>query len=239
METQKKSGRLMTGLLHLLFPAKCAFCGRIVREKDNLLCPDCEQSLPYALSGQVLWEEDFYLRCSSAFYYEGALRKAFLRYKFQGRDFYGGLFGDFTAKAAREQLPGGWDLVTWAPLSKKRLKHRGYDQSKLLAEVIAEEFGLPLVGTLVKVKNTRPQSGLNDSAARAKNAKDAYAPVPGLSLTGKRVLLVDDVLTTGSTLKECAKVLRSCGAARVDCAVLARHRPKDEEPSSIELPING
>lgn len=229
MGKKKKPGRLMAGVLHLLFPAKCAFCGRIVREEDGLLCPDCEQSLPYAPAGQVLWEEDFYLRCSSAFYYEGALRKAFHRYKFQGRDFYGELLGGFTARAAEKQLPGGWELVTWAPLNKKRLKQRGYDQSKLLAEVIAEEFGLPLVVTLVKVKNTRPQSGLNDGAARAKNAKDAYAPVPGLSLTGKRVLLVDDVLTTGSTLKECAKVLRSCGAARVDCAVLARHREEAEE----------
>lgn len=239
MGKQKKSGRLMAGLLHLLFPAKCAFCGEIVREEDNLLCSDCRRKLPYTPAGQVLREEDSYLRCSSAFYYEGALRKTFLRYKFQGRDFYGERFGDFTAKAAKKQLPGGWDLVTWAPLSKKRLKKRGYDQAKLLAEVIAEEFGLPLVPTLVKVRNTKPQSRLNDSAARAKNAKDAYAPIPGLSLAGKRVLLVDDVLTTGSTLKECAKVLRSCGAARVDCAVLARHRPKDEEPSSIDSPING
>lgn len=229
MRNRENPGKLVAKILHLLFPPKCAICGRIVREEDKLLCSDCKRELPYATAGQVLRGGGIYLRCSSAFYYEGKLRKAFLRYKFQGKDFYGELFGGFTAKAAAEQLPGGWDLVTWAPLSKKRLRKRGYDQAKLLAEVVAKEFGLPLERTLVKVKHTKPQSGLKDSAARAKNAAGAYASVSGLSLEGKRVLLVDDILTTGSTMKECAKVLLSCGAGQVDCAVLARHRSEGEE----------
>ncbi len=214
------------GILHLLFPPKCALCGCIIREKDKLLCQECRRKLPYATGAKLLWERDLRLTCSAPFYYEGNLRKAFLRYKFQGKDFYAELFGEFVAEAAGVQLEGGYDLVTWAPLSKRRLRERGYDQAKLLAEIVADKWHLPLVQTLVKQKNTKPQSGLNDAAARAENARGAYAPACSLNLEGKRVLLVDDILTTGSTMKECARVLLNCGAEVVDCAVLAGHRPK-------------
>ncbi len=213
------------GILHLLFPPKCAICGRIIREKDKLLCQDCKKTLPYAEWAEHLWEGDLHLPCSAPFYYEEELRESFLRYKFQGKDFYAELFGGFVAEGAREQLEGGWDLVTWAPLSGKRLRERGYDQAKLLAEIAAKQLSLPLEQTLIKQKDTKPQSGLKDGRARAENARGAYAPVRGLNLKGKRVLLVDDILTTGSTMKECAKVLLGCGAERVEGAVLARHRP--------------
>ncbi len=226
------------GILHLLFPPKCALCGRIVREADLLLCRDCQKALPYAPAAVRLEDEGLCLTCSAPFYYEGSLRRAFLRYKFEGKDFYAALFGDFAAGAAEEQLKGCWDLVTWAPLNRKRLRARGYDQSRLLAEVVAARLDLPLARTLTKEKNTRPQSSLRSGRARAENARGAYAPAPGLNLEGKRVLLVDDILTTGSTLKECAGVLLRGGAKRVDCAVLARHRPEQTESgekSAVEM----
>ncbi|MCD8145632.1 MAG: ComF family protein [Oscillospiraceae bacterium] len=216
----------LRALRNLLYPPKCALCGCLVRERDGLLCSDCRQTLT-----QVQAAEPKQIRagllCSAPFYYQEPLRAAFLRYKFQGKDFYGSMFGAYVAQAAREQLTGPFDLVTWAPLSKQRLRERDYDQARLLAVPVARAFGLPLVRTLKKVRNTKPQSSLN-GRERQENARNVYALYPGAQVQGKRILLVDDILTTGSTLSACADVLLEQGAAEVSCAVLARHA--DEEP---------
>ena len=210
-------------LLKLLYPPKCVLCRRIIREKDALLCPDCRRNLPLLRTVEVIHPG---LICSAAFYYEEPLRSAFLRYKFEGCDFYAPLFGGYMAGAARMQLSGPFDLVTWAPLSRKRLRQRGYDQARLLAECAAEEYRLPLVPALEKVRDTAPQSSLSGTA-REENARGAYALLPGAEVGGKRILLVDDILTTGSTLGACAAVLLEAGAAEVSCAVLARHKPEE------------
>jgi ComF family protein len=123
-------------------------------------------------------------------------------------------------------LDGNWELVTWAPLSKKRLRKRGYDQAKLLAEQVSKALQIPLVSTLEKMRDTKAQSTLG-AEQRRENVKNVYRLAKGCSVTGKRILLVDDILTTGSTLSACAKVLLEGGAERVDCAALARSR--DEE----------
>ena len=110
------------------------------------------------------------------------------------------------------------------PLSDKRLRERGYDQAFLLASAAALELGDVAVETLRKGRNTQAQSGLDDDAARRANVLGAYTIVDSELVEGKRVLLIDDVITTGSTISECARVLRSAGAADVVCATLARAR---------------
>lgn len=209
-------------ILNLLYPPKCVLCRRIIREQDDLLCPDCCRDLKKRKLHRPRQLETG-LVCAAPFFYQEPLRGAFLRYKFQGRDHYAPLFGDYVAQAAQEQLEGTFDLVTWAPLSKKRLRNRGYDQAKLLAARVAEAYDLPLMRTVEKVRNTKTQSSLN-AKERAINAKGAYGLCPGARVEGKRILLVDDILTTGSTLSACAAVLQEAGAEKISCAVLARHR---------------
>jgi len=108
------------------------------------------------------------------------------------------------------------------PLSKRRLRTRGYDQAKLLAVDTAAKLGTEAIPTLKKVKNTSAQSSLGGSEERRANIAGAYAVLENAPVSGKCILLVDDIVTTGSSLRECAHCLLSAGAEEVLCATLAR-----------------
>ena len=121
-------------------------------------------------------------------------------------------------------LVGEYDFITWVPLSRKRLRKRGYDQTRLIAEKIAVSLKVPLIPTLEKVRETKVQSTLTTVEERRGNISGSYAVTVSQQLAGKRILLVDDILTTGATLSECARVLLLGGAESVCGAVFARKR---------------
>ena len=102
---------------------------------------------------------------------------------------------------------------------------RSGEERVLLARAMAERLKLPAAATLVKARHTRPQSGLDSAEARRANALGAYALLSGVEVAGKRVLLADDVVTSGATLSECARTLLEAGAAEVWCVTLAQARP--------------
>ena len=128
------------------------------------------------------------------------------------------------AQCVHDHLEGRYDLITWVPLSPQRKRERGYDQAFLLASAAALELGDVAVETLRKERNNEAQSGLTEAAQRRANVLGAYTPVDPELVAGKRVLLIDDVVTTGATMSECARILRAMGAADVVCAALARAR---------------
>jgi len=151
-----------------------------------------------------------------------AMCASLLRYKFGGATGYAKVYGRLVADTVRTELAGEYDLVTWVPLSRRRLRERGYDQARLLAKATAKALGLPLTPTLHKQRNTQPQSGTGDAAKRRANIAGAYRMKTGADVTGKRILLMDDIVTTGATLSECARVLGKAGAEQVVCATVAR-----------------
>ena len=110
--------------------------------------------------------------------------------------------------------------MTWAPVSALRRFTRGYDQSALLADALGRELDMPVVRTLRKIRHTPPQSSIRDAAKRRINVLGAYK-VADNCITGKRIILVDDVITTGATASECARVLLSAGAKEVFFAAVA------------------
>lgn len=222
------SSRVVKFLLDLLFPPRCAFCGKLMKpeEKDGL-CAVCQEKLPWILGAAAEQKLEFISLCVSPLWYQGEVRESVRRYKFYGRSGYVDTYGLLVAQCVQDHLAGRFDLITWAPLSRERRKERGYDQAMLLAQAAAQRLGCTASATLQKVRNTGAQSGLHDDSARRANVLGAYeltAPVEG-----RRVLLIDDVVTTGSTLSECARVLRTGGAADVVCATLARARGKRED----------
>jgi ComF family protein len=114
------------------------------------------------------------------------------------------------------------DLLIPVPLHRKRLQERGFNQAILLGEIFAQRWGIPLVrNNLQRIRWTEPQINLTASA-RAENVRGAFALADAAALAGQRVLLVDDVYTTGSTVKECARVLWKGGAAAVAVLTIAR-----------------
>jgi ComF family protein len=161
--------------------------------------------------------------CAVALCYEGEVKTCIRRYKFHGAEHLAPVLGERLAAAVDAQLGRDFDLVTWAPLGKKRLRQRGYDQARLLAGEVAKRMNLPQAATLEKRRDTAQQSTLT-AQARQKNAKNVYRLKPGTSVRGKRILLIDDVTTTGSTLGACAQVLMEQGAAYVACGAVAHSR---------------
>ena len=211
-------------LLDLLFPPKCVFCGRLLERGQKELCPRCQSELPWLEGAAAEQTGEFFSLCATPLRYEDKVRDSIRRYKFKGRQGYHKAYGRLVAQCVHDHLAGRYDLVTWVPLSDKRRRERGYDQAFLLASAAALELGDVAVETLRKTRHNPAQSGIEGAAQRRANVLGAYLPVDPELVAGKRVLLVDDVVTTGATLSECARVLRSMGAADVVCAALARAR---------------
>jgi len=211
----------VTGLLDLLFPPKCVFCSRVLNRCDDGLCDKCAESLPFADNYGKQFGE-FFDFCISPLYYTGSVRKSILRYKFRGASAYAAVYGKLLAECIRECPDMNYDIISWVPLSSKRKRSRGYDQAMLLALATALELHDVAVETLYKPQDVQAQSELGNKDERSANISGAYIASDPELIEGKRVLLVDDVVTTGSTLSECAKVLLSAGAAGIVCASLAR-----------------
>ena len=205
-------------VLDLLFPPKCVFCQKLMER--GVVCPDCEKKLlameqpkNRTLSGGTF--------CVSALPYEDVVRESILRFKFQGRDHYAPIYGEILARTAALELSDRFDLVSWVPVSKKRKRKRGYDQAELLAKEMCRLWGVVPVRTLKKTRDNPPQSGLSSAEERRANVLGVYETANREQFAGKKVLLVDDILTTGSTVQETARVLRLAGAAEVMALTLA------------------
>ena len=212
-------------LRDLLVPPRCVFCRRLLPRGEEGICPRCQQELPWALGAEAEQTGEFFSLCASPLWYQDQVRASFHRYKFKGVRGYSRTYGRLVAQCVQDHLAGRYDLITWVPLSRARLRQRGYDQAMLLASAAALALDDVAAETLCKVRDTEAQSGLgkNDASRRA-NVLSAYQVTDPALVEGRRVLLIDDIVTTGSTLSECARVLRTAGATDVVCAALARSR---------------
>lgn len=220
--------RLLEALINLLFPPKCPFCGRILEGVG--ICLECEKALPWIPEEQVVVTERG-LSCAAPLWYEGTVREAMLRLKFRNTPGLAEPLGELLARCAAERFVGEFDTVTWVPVSRKRLRKRGYDQSRLLAEAACRHWDTAPVPLLNKVQDNPAQSGLRGESARRANVLGVYDPAEPEKIRDRRILLIDDIHTTGATLEECARVLRDSGAASVLCLTAARTpRTKKQEP---------
>lgn len=202
-------------ILDLFFPPRCAICGKV---GVHGVCGACDESLPRM--EHPLREEAGFGKCAVPLRYEGAVREALLRFKFRNAQSASEGFGRLLAQCAAEELGGEFDIVTWAPVSLRRLKQRGFDQTQLLAEEAAKVWETKPVPMLRKTRDNPPQSGLG-AAERRGNVLGVYEALSGAPIKDARILLIDDIVTTGSTLSECARVLRDAGAQSVVCACVA------------------
>ena len=215
--------KLFRALLGLLYPPKCPFCGRVLERGEEDWCASCRDELPWTEPGGGKEVENCDA-CLSPLWYRDGVREGVHRYKFKGGRGHARLFGRLMAQCLRDRRAGPADLITWAPLHPKRRRRRGYDQAELLARRVGELLELPVEGTLEKIRSTAVQSQTGEDADRRANVRGAYRALPGLDLAGKRVVLIDDVTTSGATLAECAAALRGAGAESVVGLTFARAR---------------
>ena len=221
--------KMQRSIMDFFFPRKCPFCGAVVGKE--LLCGDCRKTLPFC---SEIVKGSGYGRVTAPLYYQGRVRRAILDYKFKGK--LGGLqtFGAMMAACAAERYSGDFDAVTWVPVSEKRLRKRGYDQSRYLAASVCVDWHTAPQETLRKTRDNPPQSSLRNHKERRANVIGVYEAVEPSQIAGKRFLLIDDIFTTGSTLSECARVLKSAGAADVLCLTLAITPENESDENSTE-----
>ena len=210
--------RLIQWLLNLLYPPKCVFCTGLLTDEETDLCGHCRRSIPRL--EQPVKRGSFFEECHSLYHYENEVAEAVKRFKFRGREHYAACFGSLMAmELLRRNVE--FDYITWAPVSRRRRRKRGYDQGQLLAKRIAQELQVPWGRALEKVRDNPPQSTRTDTAARQGNVINVYRAVDAESWKGKRVLVVDDVITSGATLSECCRVLKTAGADSLVCCSFA------------------
>lgn len=238
---------ILDRMLHWVFPMDCTACGHPAAERclpffcracwetitpiDGPICPHCGQPFdsPIALASSpghrcraCREKPPRFDRALSPYRYEGVLEEAIRLFKYRRKDALATPLAELMLAWAGHLPP--IDLVIPVPLHPARLRTREFNQSLLLADRIARRLGLPLsFERLERIRETRPQTEL-DRADRAQNVRRAFAVRDSEGLKSCRVLLIDDVLTTGATVNDCARALRRAGAASVTVLTLARRR---------------
>ncbi len=210
----------MKYLFKLIFPERCVFCSTPTRlhSQNPYVCEKCAANKPYLNRRAELTEEKTgHIRGISVFRYD-AVRETIFKLKYDGYRQYGKIMGSLMADYVMENNIEEFlsaDMLAPVPLWRDKERERGFNQAELLAEAISEKIGVPCVGRLIfRVKNTVPQNGLGHDDRRA-NMIGAFKLNGKYSVEGKRIVLVDDIYTTGSTVFECAKELFGHGAGDV------------------------
>ena len=211
--------KLLKMLMNLLFPPKCILCRKMLEKDETDLCRRCRVESPWCSKSVAKFS--FLDSWVAVWYYKGYIRSSLIRYKFHQDRHYASGYGKLLAMKIQQEYPEGFDLLTWVPISSWRKITRGYDQMELLAKAVGKELGMEPVSTLRKIRNNRPQSRIHGQAQRRANVLGVYRPVCPEMLKGQRVLLLDDIVTTGATAGECARVLLTAGAKEVHCGFLA------------------
>ena len=205
---------------NLIYPRRCVFCGEFLDKNSNEdICAECEEKLPWT-KNKCKSKGEFFSECLSPLYYDGKAGEALRRFKFMGKTSYARRMGKLIADCVAENGKGGYEAVTWVPVSFRRMRKRGYCQAKLLAKEVSKALNVRCVRMLRKRRHTPPQSTLSGLAARKANISGAFSAVNKSGIAGSSVLLIDDVITTGATLSEAARILRMGGAAAVYGAAL-------------------
>lgn len=223
-------------LLSFLFPNPCVCCMRTAG-RNRFLCPTCEKNFSFYPStntcktcgapipagadtcGKCLSIKPAYTQLAVCAPYSGALRTALHRYKFYDRTDLAASFALMLATQLHRLHLTNFQAVVPVPLSRERLKQRGYNQSELIAKLVAKDFGVPCISNvLIRNRNTQQQAMLH-KGQRSKNVRGAFALQNRDVLCGMHVLLVDDIFTTGATMQEAAKMLSFSAASVIACAI--------------------
>ena len=210
---------MLRKLTVLLFPPKCVLCKKLLAKDESDFCHTCRQNAPEFKKSNL--RLSFLAGWTSVWYYKDMVQGSICRYKFSGRRSYASAYGRALAMKLQKEGLEDFDILTYVPVALFRRLSRGYDQVELLSQAVGEELGICPVTTLRKIRNTPPQSGIRDVSRRRANVLGAYRATCPEDVKGKRILLLDDVITTGATASECARVLLTAGAKEVFCASIA------------------
>ncbi len=238
--------KLYNTILDLLFPEEgvCFYCDKYYEEvKEDHVCSECRDKLSFIgkdrcpVCGKPAYQDNLLKRCSycknKSFYfkkaispleYTGLLRKVIYRFKYEAKPYLYKSFGEFMIASLKQESIENIDLIVPVPLHRSRKAERGYNQAELLARYLSSKLNIALDSkNLIRTKATKIQNKLLRHE-REENIKDAFRVKASGVFKDKRILLVDDIFTTGATVNECARVLMECGANEIYVITIATGR---------------
>ncbi len=200
----------------LLYPVRCPYCNKLI-EPDEYVCKECAKGIPeHGIEQGVVGG----YRCCSPLPYTGKFKRAVLRYKFHNRRRYAKRFAPLLLKQINKSYPDIiFDYIAFVPMHKHDKARRGFNQSELLAMELSALMKIPYFDVLEKTKRTTPQHKLN-FRERHTNLKGAFKVSDKKKVCGRNILLLDDIVTTGTTLGECAKALQKAKPSYICCVTL-------------------
>lgn len=229
--------RFRRRLLAILFPERCAVCGEVIVCGEGV-CSACRDKLPRVGTPvcpfcglekewcQCRHRRRHFDRVIAPLYYDGAASRAILRMKASGDRVAAAFFAEEMAAAVRQHYPDTvFDGVVFVPSERSRQRRRGYNPGHMVAQELAVQLELPLLPVLIKLTENAPQKSLS-AIERSGNVLGVFDVVEESAVVGKTLLLADDIITTGATLDECAKMLKIGGAETVFAVVAAATRPE-------------
>lgn len=217
-------------LTALFYPERCPYCSALI-EATRIACEKCYAELcrkhvpiPGGARG---------FRCISTFVYDGKVRRMILRLKYRDRTQHIPQIAELLAKDIRHAYRGElFDFITAVPMYHKDLKKRGYNQSALLAKELGKQLDLPYRESLEKIKRTKKQHHLKYNE-RKTNLNGAFKVIDKDALRGKRILIIDDIITSGNTLGKCCRVISGAKPQLICCATIATAQNKYPESTVI------
>lgn len=190
-------------ILQIFYPNRCPYCGGVIAGKDTV-CAACRKKIPSVFAMRAFVGK---YPCIAAFSYTDMFRRAVLNFKFKGRKSYGSALAQPLAACIQTYYSGmDFDFVTAVPLHKSARRARRFNQSEVLAREVAGILQVPYADLLKKTKKNKAQHTLKRREREA-NVKGVYTICTKADLKNKKILLIDDIVTTGSTFCECCKVL--------------------------------
>ena len=226
------AARIVSPLAHLFFPHVCAACGSDVIIEPNLLCLQCIQDLPHTFYARlpdnpvekIFWGRiELSAAMSECYFSKGTIVQSLIhQLKYKGNKKVGFMLGNIMGKSLLDSNRFmDVDAIVPLPLNSKRARERGYNQSEILCNGISKVLGIPVLnGIVIRTRSTETQTKKR-RGQRWENVEGSFDVINKEYLTGKHLLLVDDVITTGATLEACGSVILKIPATRLSIATLA------------------
>lgn len=203
-------------MLNLLFDSEkiCLFCLDSKEDLEGYICPLCRDNIE-SKHNELKINLNYLDSCYYASYYNRFIKRILHDFKFNDKSYLYKPLSELLIESIMENsLDRGIDMIFYVPLHRRKKAKRGYNQSELLANYISKKLSIPISHSLKKVKSTKEQHRLS-RRERGTNLKNSFKLKNGEELSGKTILLVDDLITTGSTLDECGGVLKAQGVKKL------------------------
>ncbi len=236
----KDFSKIKDFILWILFTKRCKYCDALI-SKDEDLCETCKNDLPRITGERCKFCGAGKDRCvckkhsmnydgiTAPFYYEKGVKQGLQLFKFNSKTYFASNFANDIVECIKEDFANvKFDFVCFVPFTLTQKIERNYNSSELLAEQVSKRLNLPLQNALVKLFNVKTQHDMTIQQRKG-NVYGIYDVKDDFDIKGKTVLLIDDIVTTGETLNNCALIMKIRGAEKVYCATAAITTKKNEK----------